>query len=380
MHPVLEKATVQLILSQPFIANIILSCDVHEDKTIPTACTDGSFIKFNPDWLESLAPGEFSTQLGYAQAIMAHEAYHVALLHMFRRQGRIPEVWNLACDAVINDMITTDGFKLPPGCFMIPGSKDKTAEEVYAELMKDAKIVKMKLPSNALRDDLQDPKDDEGGSAAEKEIKASIKVQKAADIARAQGQLPGSLQRMLGEALDGKIPWKQLLREAVTTIMRKDDYTWARMNRRHIYNDVYLPSMEGTQCGPLAIAFDTSGSIGDAELGAFLAELNAIFEDVCPEAVHVLACDADVAHFETITPDDLPLTPDTFSKMMKGGGGTAFRPVFEYLQNHNIPSDMIIYFTDLCGSDFGNEPQQPVIWITTASENAPWGKVIKLDL
>ncbi len=380
MHPVIEKATVQLILSQPFIANILLSCDIHEDTSIPTACTDGSFIKINPKWIDTLEPTNAYLQQSHTQAILAHEAYHVALLHMFRRNGRIPEVWNLACDAVINDMLTNDGFKLPNGCFLIPGSMNKTAEEVYADLMKDVKIQKMQLPSNALGNDLQDPQDDEKSTAAEKEIKASIKVQKAADIAKAQGSLPGSLQRMLGEALDGKIPWKQLLREAVTTIMKKDDYTWARMNRRYVHSDIYLPSMEGTQCGPLAIAFDTSGSIGERELGAFLAELNAIFEDVCPEAVHVLACDAEVAHFETITPDDLPLTPNTFVKMMKGGGGTAFKPVFDYLQQHNIQSDMVLYFTDLCGSDFGPEPQQPVIWITTHSEEAPWGKVIKLDL
>ena len=51
------------------------------------------------------------------------------------------------------------------------------------------------------------------------------------------------------------------------------------------------------------------------------------------------------------------------STNFRGGGGTDFRPGFEYMEKHGIETDLIIYFTDgYCNSFPDNEPDAIVIW------------------
>jgi len=192
--------------------------------------------------------------------------------------------------------------------------------------------------------------------------------------------MPASLQRLVEKALESKVPWKELLREAITTIMKKDDFSWRRFNRRYVHQRLYLPGMDGEQCGPIAVATDTSGSVGGTELEAFLGELNAIFDEVKPEKIYKGFCDSKFYGWNELTEDDLPMTPNDFSKIVKGGGGTAFSPVFQGVDDEKIEVELLVYFTDLCGSDFGPKPDYPVIWVTTHSTEAPWGTVIKIDL
>jgi hypothetical protein len=50
------------------------------------------------------------------EAVLAHEALHIALEHHLRVKGRLPWVFaNYAMDAIINGGLTMDGFKLPAG-------------------------------------------------------------------------------------------------------------------------------------------------------------------------------------------------------------------------------------------------------------------------
>ena len=51
-----------------------------------------------------------------------------ALLHVPRRAGREPKLWNYAADIVINGMILREGFSLPEG-----GLRDVTREHLSTE-------------------------------------------------------------------------------------------------------------------------------------------------------------------------------------------------------------------------------------------------------
>ena len=79
------------------------------------------------------------------------------------------------------------------------------------------------------------------------------------------------------------------------------------------------------------------------------------------------------------TSDDLPIDLE-----FKGGGGTRFAPVFEYIKEKNLEPKAILYFTDLCCGDFGEDPGIPVLWLNTYRNNddksVPFGEVIKLEL
>ena len=124
------------------------------------------------------------------------------------------------------------------------------------------------------------------------------------------------------------------------------------------------------QLGPVVVAVDTSGSIDDATLAAFAAEITAILDEAAPEAIHVIYCDDAIAGTETYQAGDvIDLTP-------RGGGGTAFRPVFDWIARSDVQPVCAIYLTDLDGDDFGPPPDYPVLWVSTEKTRAPFGEVI----
>jgi predicted metal-dependent peptidase len=104
-------------------------------------------------------------------------------------------------------------------------------------------------------------------------------------------------------------------------------------------------------------------------LATFSAEISAIMEDAASEAIHVVYCDDEVVGTETYDPGDMiQLTPH--------GGGTAFKPVFDWIARSDIQPVCVVYLTDLCGYEFGPPPDYPVLWVSTELTQAPFGEVI----
>lgn len=69
-----------------------------------------------------------------------------------------------------------------------------------------------------------------------------------------------------------------------------------------------------------------------------------------------------------------------------GGGGTAFSPTFKWIEENAEQAAAIVYFTDLDCSDYGPEPDTPVMWLAYGHPQrlpaliarVPWGEVIEL--
>ena len=127
--------------------------------------------------------------------------------------------------------------------------------------------------------------------------------------------------------------------------------------------------------GELVVAVDCSGSIGQDELDQFAAEVLTIKEDSNPSCIHVVYFDHEVSHYEKFTRDDeLHIEPH-------GGGGTAFSPVFDYIEEHGIDPIACVFLTDLYCDDYGDEPSYPVLWIAIDKDktDAPFGEVVVMD-
>ena len=71
------------------------------DRRHPTMYTDAVVIGFSPDFVLS----QRFEELVY---IVVHEVTHCALEHPFRRNGREPKMWNIACDHVVNLALNED--------------------------------------------------------------------------------------------------------------------------------------------------------------------------------------------------------------------------------------------------------------------------------
>ena len=76
---------------------------------------------------------------------------------------------------------------------------------------------------------------------------------------------------------------------------------------------------------------------------------------------------------------DTPLPPN-YQWESYGHGGTSFIPPFEYVKEHELHPDILIYLTDGYGDAPEKAPKFPVLWVLTndGEEPALWGKKIKL--
>ena len=219
------------------------------------------------------------------------------------------------------------------------------------------------------------PADDAERSAAAAELTDRI-----ARIAQAQvmaGQGSEGAQRYLEKMNTARDPD---LYEALAALLERsaNDHTYRRLNRR-LLNVGIFPGIDGEECPPLVIAIDTSGSINDRILAAFDAKLQQAIADFRPRAITVIYCDDRINGTpETYTADDTPtLTP-------YGGGGTDFRPPFEWVDaNMTEPPAALVYLTDLEGSAPKDAPAYPVIWAAIPSTwpTIPaFGQIVPLTL
>jgi predicted metal-dependent peptidase len=64
----------------------------------------------------------------------------------------------------------------------------------------------------------------------------------------------------------------------------------------------------------------------------------------------------------------------------KGGGGTDFRPAFEWVAKNDVSPVCLIYLTDLCCDSFPETPEYPVLWVTDSRRTAPFGETVRIGL
>jgi predicted metal-dependent peptidase len=138
---------------------------------------------------------------------------------------------------------------------------------------------------------------------------------------------------------------------------------------------LYLPSLYSEELGTVVIAVDTSCSISNREIDQFGAEVSAILEEFDTTA-HVVYCDTDVQWTETFSQRDLPLKLHP-----KGGGGTDFRPPFEWVEDRQMEPCCLVYLTDLECSRFPEEPSYPVLWVVVGDyrQPVPFGEVLAMS-
>ena len=131
-----------------------------------------------------------------------------------------------------------------------------------------------------------------------------------------------------------------------------------------------------SQSVDVLVALDTSGSVQEEELREFLAEIDALKGQVRAN-VTLHACDDKLdpngpwrfAQWETM---QLPAE-------LSGGGGTDFRPVFDWVAREHITPDLLVFFTDAQGRFPDLEPGYPVVWLVKGKAGVPFGTRIQLN-
>ena len=376
-HEQITKARSRLLLDHPFFGTLALRLKVELTKDVPTGATDGVRLLVNPMWFDKLKPIQ---QTGF----VAHEVMHVALLHMLRRNNRDAHKWNIAADYRINNTLVKEGFILPETELVDDKYDDPepmSTEEIYSLLPDDlgdekggfGVFLKGHADPGGCGGVMDHPSISKGVDVSGAiEADYHVAIQQAAEAARSCGKLSSNLETLVADVLEPKVDWRGVLARFFRS-NNKSDFTWIKPNRRFIAQGLYLPSLYNPALDEVAIIVDTSGSVSDEELTQFTSETTAILHDLNPERIHFIQCDTEVNEYTEYTREDLPLRIT-----YKGRGGTAFSPAFEYISNHCPQVVAAVYLTDLESNDFGPEPHNPVLWVTTHSEEANFGEIIKM--
>lgn len=377
----IDLAYSKLGLREAFIAAVMTRVKREVSDKVSTAGTNGTWVRFNPTWCEPLTDEELF-------GLVLHEACHVVLMHMWRRESRDPRLWNYANDAIINSYIKSRGWQLPKGGVHLAWVKEEhSSEYVYNKLKEQQQQQQQSGGKGSSDGDGDEEQDGMGGGfdgqgdledaqdeATRVDMEATIVA--AAKMAKECGQGSSLIDRVLEHVGESKVRWQDVTRSMLTESAAAD-YSYLRPSRRFIGSGLYLPSLRTDALGGLAIGFDTSGSMGPRECNQIASELQAIVDDLNPAFVEVVYCDYHVTHSERFERDEpLQLHP-------KGGGGTRFQPVFEHFAETGEHYCGMIFFTDMEG-DLREcvEPSHPVIWadIGYSHPDAPFGTRVEVPL
>ena len=389
-----------------------------------TAYTDGVNKRYSKPFLETI---DCEPKL---RGLVLHENLHVALKQIPRGKDMFKEdskIANMAADFVVNDIIanikgTISGgneaiVALPEGALYDPFFHNWNMREVYNYIRKEnpqrgkgtgsssdghedgdeqnsspsqggKQNSNNKIKANGKEYDMGGDGFDEHDWESFKDITPEELKELSDGIDKAlreggmlAGRMGAKMPRAIGELLEPKIDWRDALRDFVSSAMKgKDEFTWRKMNKRQMANDIYMPSMENETIGEVIVAIDTSGSIGGAELTEFATELASICDLVQPDAVRVLWWDTMV-HGEQVFKAD---SYGQIASLLKplGGGGTHVGSVATYINEKKLNAECVIVFTDgYVEHDIEWNIVPPTLWMITQNRGlkVPCGKKVIFD-
>lgn len=351
----LTRARTGLVLDAPFFGMLALRLQLVEREDIPTLAVDGKHIFYNAEFVAGM-PHELT------KSALGHEVLHCVFEHIGRRGDRDPKRWNQAGDFVINAVLKDSGFEIGTGWLYNASYAGMTTDHIY----------EMLPPNDPANDPLDDCMDGSPDDIAVNNVDWKIATVQAAAAAKAMGKLPGSLQRFVDELTTPKVDWRSILQRFVSETS-KNDYTWARPNRHFVQQGFFLPTLFSENMGEIVVDIDTSGSIDQATLNAFGSEIKAIVQSMRPSKTTVIYCDSDVNHVDEFGPND------ALHFDIHGGGGTDFRPPFNYVTEKGITPVCVVYLTDGYGP-FPAPPEYPVLWCCTTGVIAPFGETVRIEI
>ncbi len=380
----------------PAIAALSLWCR-HRDGDGPTR-TRGDTILYGAGF--PLLP--IAEQVG----LLAHHVLHVAFRHSARRAAlrqRLgpafqADLYDLACDALVNEALLQGGHalprpavraadliaRLPPAARPRNVLADWDSDRLYLEIaarpgdgsraaMRDYAIARRFVP------DL----DEAATETAEPQV-WTARIEQGLAAGRSAGSGIGTVLARFADLPRAGVPWEIRLRRLLQKALapqaspshRRPARGWlardAWARRTGGPQPVFEPGLARIDRRPrLVVGLDTSSSVTDQELGLFAAEALSIVARTGAEA-HLLAFDTEVHHRGRLR------RSDTLAALgLRRNGGTDFAPVLA--EAARLDPSLIVMLTDL-DADPGPSPRAPVLWAVPDPPPGPpaYGRVIAM--
>ena len=365
-------AKVRLLIRHKLFGALLLEFPIRESKTCPTMATDNVEILYNRDFVDGLTKNQVMTCL-------LHELEHILFKHFMRfkikdskTQAEAQQL-NFALDyainsIIINEMAPRDNLlEFPKGVLYDERFKGWNAEKILAYLKDEAQKNPKKSSdrmqaggqgfgqfddhlssSQMTKDTMQNTKNKTGKGAQDQMNDIDKKIFKAASglSGKDRGEVPGELQRMIDEymeELEGHVDWKRYIKKKIQEIGR-GQYTTSKVNRAYLPYGFYFPGQTGSKA-KVALALDTSGSISQEDIVEFIGELKSMLRMMPFLEVVIYGCDAAIHGKARIK--GYKNFRNALNKVLTGGGGTSFIPVFkDLLKSKDKDIKCLFYFTD----------------------------------
>ncbi|WP_167767081.1 vWA domain-containing protein [Jannaschia formosa] len=393
-HSARARAALEALVEEdPAIAALSLWC-AHRDGA--ETGTRGTTITYGPDF-EALPPHE---QRGLA----AHHVLHVALRHSARLAetgtrlgpGFDADRWNLAADALVNEAVGLAGHALPrpavtASALLAEARQDTTPEAALAEWDVD-RLYHALAGSGAegegarrgFAPDLA-PEEGDPGTRQEDAARWRQHLARALDAGRRTGRGLGRIGHRIADIPEPRTPWELILRSLLArAVIQHPGPAPLRPARRWLASTAQAaragtpePGFEPgthsrTTLPRIAVAVDASGSVDEARLALFWAEITGIARRLRAE-LHLMVFDDAIRHQARIDPGAAPVLPP-----MPRGGGTDFAPPIA--EAGALGAATLVILTDL-EADPGPAPRLPVIWAVPDAHGraAPYGRLLDLS-
>ena len=392
-NKILDKlitARVGLLLRHPFFGNMATRMKIVEaSEWCQTLATDGRNFYYNNEFVDKLNPKE--CEFGFA-----HEVLHNVFDHMGRRDGRDPQLSNIAADYATNQILKDEKIGAVPSCIKIFQDnkyRGMSYEQIYQELYEKADKIDFKSLGELLDEHLDgEDGDGEGGGKDGEEVDGSGKGRpkltaeekkqirheiKEAMISAYQaagaGRTPAGVARLISDFTEPKMDWRELLRMNIQSIL-KSNFSFSRPNRKSQHCGAVLPGMMNEETVDVSVAIDMSGSISDKMANDFISEVKGIMDEYQDFKLDLWCFDTSVYNYAKFGSDN---ADEIMEYKVKGGGGTDFDVNFEFMKEQGIEPKKFIMFTDgyPCGS-WGDENYCDTLFVIHGNENikSPFGQ------
>ena len=353
VREILITARVGMLLRASFFGNLATRLKlVNADEWCATAATDGRNFYYNSKFIKMLRPKE-------VEFLFGHEVLHCVYDHFGRRGDRDAQLFNVACDYCVNSDLKkhkVGEFITTVPCLYDDKYVDWASEEVYDDLFENAETIDIDDLVSKMLDQHLDGKQGEGDEGEDgksgpakysKEEREKIKDEiKEAMLSASQasdpGNIPVGVKRIVAQLTEPKMNWRDLLRMQMQSTI-KNDYTFSKMHRKGWHTDAVLPGMNYDEYIDIFCALDMSGSIQDSQGRDFLSEVKGIAEEYGQFRMHIACFDTKVYNMQVFTSDNLD---EIDEYELKGGGGTDFDAVFDFLKEEGIEPKRLVMFTD----------------------------------
>lgn len=297
--------------------------------SIAAVCPELQEIYINP------AAGLNSDEMRF---VMAHEFLHAALRHDARCQGRDPELWNVACDYVINSWLRDMRLgEMPYGCLYDEQFKGLSAESIYDRITTDLRLYRKlaTLRGVGMGDILTNGTWWERGSGVDLDgfYRDALAQGLEYHTAQNRGTLPSNLVEEIRALSHPPISWDVELARWFDEQFQplEKTRTYARISRRQSSTpDIPRPAWrieEAARAGrTYGVLLDTSGSMSRSLLAKALGAVASYSVSREVSAVRVVFCDAAAYDQGYLRPEDIA---DTVR--VRGRGGTILQPGIDLL-------------------------------------------------